>query len=830
MQTPSRPFFSRAWSRPLIVVIALLALLVSGLVAGARDDAAVRAPGVAGGASAVIGDPKADADPSDTLERARQQIDAIQKQLRGDVDDDALARMRADAQAISARAEQIASELGPSLASVNERLAELGAAPAAPGQTEAADLAEQRAMLTKRRDALDAQQKLSRLLVVEADQVSANIAVERKARFQRALGERSATPLAGPFWHELSRAYGRDRYRVAALFDELRTAASRTPAWVWAVAAAVIAFAWALRRWIDRLLLAISSTRVPPGRLRRSAFALGEALTGAIVPGAVAYAVYVALTWTASLHAPTDELMGVVIGAMVFGGLVAGIGHALLMPERPSWRLLPLPDAICARARPFVRVLSVWLVLLTIVDKVSSSVNATLEASVAVECLFSLVLIVTLAIGQVRIERERRRLATGDADAPVPARPLWMVVLTTTTWVIVGASAASLAIGYLALGSFLVRQFAWVLIVAGITYLITVFLNDLLMSVLAREGRPDPSPADASARAAAAETSSSRRQAAVLASGLMRIVLCVIAVALVMAPFGEGPVELMQRADRLRDGLSVGELQLRPLALLRAGAVLVLGLMAVRGLRRWMLERYLPTTRIEQGMHSSVATLLGYVCAVVVVAVALSELGMSLERVAWMASALSVGIGFGLQAVVQNFVSGLILLAERPVKVGDWVSLGGAEGDIRRINVRATEIQLGDRSTVIVPNSEFITKTVRNVTRADPLGLVQFKFPMPLTSDAERVRDVALAALAAHKDVRDEPAPKVFLDGIEGGHLIFNASASVGSPRQAYGVKSAILFDLLARLREAGLPLASERAMVVREETRPDRDGGATPR
>src|SRR3546814_12894424 len=85
----------------------------------------------------------------------------------------------------------------------------------------------------------------------------------------------------------------------------------------------------------------------------------------------------------------------------------------------------------------------------------------------------------------------------------------------------------------------------------------------------------------------------------------------------------------------------------------------------------------------------------------------------------------SVGIGFGLQAVVQNFLSGLILLAERPVKVGDWVSLGGIEGDIRRINVRATEIQMGDHSTVIVPNSEFITKVVRNVTHASPLGRVR---------------------------------------------------------------------------------------------------------
>src|SRR5690606_30720465 len=117
--------------------------------------------------------------------------------------------------------------------------------------------------------------------------------------------------------------------------------------------------------------------------------------------------------------------------------------------------------------------------------------------------------------------------------------------------------------------------------------------------------------------------------------------------------------------------------------------------------------------------------LFGYAGQVLIVALALSALGVGLERVAWIASALSVGIGFGLQAIVQNFVSGLIMLAERPVKVGDWVTLGGVEGDIRRINVRATEIQMFDRSTVIVPNSEFITKVVRNVTHASPLSRVQ---------------------------------------------------------------------------------------------------------
>jgi small-conductance mechanosensitive channel len=192
-----------------------------------------------------------------------------------------------------------------------------------------------------------------------------------------------------------------------------------------------------------------------------------------------------------------------------------------------------------------------------------------------------------------------------------------------------------------------------------------------------------------------------------------------------------------------------------------------------------------------------------------VIAFALSALGIGIERIAWVASALSVGIGFGLQAIVQNFISGLILLAERPVKVGDWVVLGNAEGDIRRINVRATEIQLGDRSTMIVPNSEFITKTVRNMTLSNAEGRVLIRLPMPLTTDATQVRDVMLAAFARHPGVLASPPPVVTLDGVEVGCLIFQAVAFVQSPRLSGGVRSDVLFAILEGLRAAGLPMAA---------------------
>jgi len=228
----------------------------------------------------------------------------------------------------------------------------------------------------------------------------------------------------------------------------------------------------------------------------------------------------------------------------------------------------------------------------------------------------------------------------------------------------------------------------------------------------------------------------------------------------------------------------------------------------LRILKRWLNNSYLPHTRIESGMRGSLTTLVSFVGGFVVITLALSALGISVNRIAWIASALSVGIGFGLQAIVQNFISGLILLAERPVKVGDWVVLGAAEGDIRRINVRATEIQLGDRSTLIVPNSEFITKTVRNMTLRNAEGRVLIRLPMPLSTDARQVREIMLGALLEHRTVLAEPAPGVTLDGIDHGLLIFQAIAYVPGPRLAAGVRSELLFTILERLQAARVPMA----------------------
>lgn len=138
-------------------------------------------------------------------------------------------------------------------------------------------------------------------------------------------------------------------------------------------------------------------------------------------------------------------------------------------------------------------------------------------------------------------------------------------------------------------------------------------------------------------------------------------------------------------------------------------------------MRRWLGSELLPKTISDVGIRASLVTLfsnIGYVLVILITGGA----GHPVEQLAWIVSALSVGIGFGLQEIVKNFISGLILLTERPVKVGDMIGIGGVEGDVRRINVRATEIQLSDRSTMIVPNSQLISQNVRNATMGNAQG------------------------------------------------------------------------------------------------------------
>ena len=753
---------------------------------------------------AQAGDDDATADQH--LDALRKQITTIQKTLDGDADvpDATLSQMKADALAASAEADKVAADIEPQLASVQARLAELGKP--ADGAKDAPDVAAQRSQLDRSSSALDAQVKLARLLSVEATQASEQATTVRRSQLQARLGERTSSILAGAFWKQLHAEWPQTHLRLQNLGQELVNAARTTPVSAWAIIFAGIVLVLAASLWISRHLLMLTSTRVPHGRLRRSLHALAVLVLATATPGLVAELLAFGLRWSGDLSDKTNVFLSSLIGIICFAGFTAGLGHALLSPNRTSWRLLPLSDALAARMGRYPTVFALVMVLVWAAERISIVINTGLSTAVAINCIVALVLSITVAYGLLRAERCWRQVRAAEPDSP--ATPLWLRCVVVILWLALAVSLISLLVGYVAFGSFVTKQITWIMVVVCTTYLLTVLVDDVCMLLASTPPPPDSSnPVLATPKA--------RDQAAVLLSGLGRALIVLLMLMLLLAPFGEGPAELFQRLGKLQDGLSIGEVAIRPGSVIQALLVLLVGYIGVGFFKRWLQNSYLPTTNLDSGMQVSFLTLFGYIGGVAAVALALSAAGIGLERIAWVASALSVGIGFGLQAVVQNFVSGLILLAERPVKVGDWVSLGGVEGDIRRINVRATEIQMGDRSTVIVPNSEFITKTVRNVTHASPLGLVQIKLPLPLGTDAEEARALILSAFVDNRDVLDTPAPNVQLDGIDNGNLLFNATGFASSPRLTYGIRSALLFELLKRLDAAEISISKPSTMIL---------------
>ncbi|WP_436301129.1 DUF3772 domain-containing protein [Variovorax paradoxus] len=803
-------------SIPRLIAFCLAALLL--LMCGAAT--AQPGTGGVGGSTAAAAAPA----PEPTVAELREQFNKISTDADSTGD---LRQLLAQISDIGTQADKfVAARIGE-LADLNARLGELGNPPAA-GATEDPDITRQRARLTKERNALDADIRLARLLAIDVRQRAAELVTQRRALFEAQITERAPSPLTGEFWGDLQDAWPSDLARLKAMASDLRDGFSQAMqqgprmAVLWALILAVLLAV--LGNWVaEHLLTRIAARLLPAGRLRRSLLVIAIVASHVVLVAVAAHGFVWVLEEYATWEPQARKAMRSMAQALVFMAFVIGLGRGLLATSRPSWRLPPIPDAMATRLAPLPWLVAAVAALAWAPVEINALVEASFAAVVATHVLTALVL--TALVGAVLHRLRPMRADTPDADPP--ERPMWVGLLVACIGVLMVAIWVLVGVGYVALASFLASQLTWSGIVAAAFYVLFKFADDVFMA-----GVSSRSTFGQRLQKSFGLAPQTLDQAATVLSGLSRVALFFYMLIALAAPLGTGPSEVFQRSGKFGTGVKVGEFQLVPGAILSAIAVAVIGFIVLRVFKRWLARSYLPSTQFEPGMQSSITTLLGYVGGILVVAFSLSALGIGIERIAWVASALSVGIGFGLQAIVQNFISGLILLAEQPVKVGDWVVLGTTEGDVRRINVRATEIQLGDRSTVIVPNSEFITKTVRNMTLTNAEGRVLIRLPMPLTTHAQRVRELILDACRAHESVLETPAPSLTLEGIEGGLLIFQAIAYVPSPRLAGSVRSDLLFTILERLDAEQLPLvpyAAPPAPVPASASAPDAADGAGP-
>ena len=760
------------------------------------------------------------------VDTAQQQIADIRKQLGGEIDETKLGDFRDIATSIATSADALAADRAPKLDALDARIAELGPAPAKGGPAEAPDIAAQRAALGKQHTDLDGEIKRAKLISVDAQQLLGEITEARRGNFQARLSQRTPSPLTPTFWKNVIGSSVEDRARLSALVSGVVSAVTDGFApdnRVYAIIGIVVGLLLIVlgRWWAERALVRVTTDRVPQGRLRRSALALAVVVVATLFTGLGAQAIVSGLEWHGAFTGAEDQLAHSLVLAVFFGGFVAGLGRALLSPRRHSWRLPPIADDTATALAPFPWLLGTAIALSIMLRRINNVAGASLAATVAASFVSAVAYAVIIMWALLRIRSVRRNAVAGrKPDEARPAPSMWGTTAIAFLWLGAFAALVAALIGYIAFAQFVAALIVRTLIVGGTCFLLVHVIEDVFFTLVSIRQRW--------MRETLGMQTRTLDQVAVVLSGAFRVVALLFALSLIFEGFGSGRAELSNLSTQIgSSALRIGQFEITPDAVFGAIAVFLAGLVVVRALKRWLSDRYLPTTSLDPAMRVSVTTLLGYVGGIVVFGFALSELGLSVERIAWVASALSVGIGFGLQAVVQNFVSGLILLVERPVKVGDWVALGDIEGDIRRINVRATEIQMGDRSTMIVPNSELITKTVRNVTLANSQGRVRVRLPMPLDTDADAVIAAMTTAFTSNSKILENPALSVTLDGIDNGALIFIGVAFIDDPRQAGAIRSDILLDVLARIRNAGIRMAAPQELRLQRPGRME-DSGAS--
>jgi small-conductance mechanosensitive channel len=261
-------------------------------------------------------------------------------------------------------------------------------------------------------------------------------------------------------------------------------------------------------------------------------------------------------------------------------------------------------------------------------------------------------------------------------------------------------------------------------------------------------------------------------------------------------------------------GVSFGSYTLSFADVLLALLMLFVVLGLTRVIRSLLEHRLLPQTRMGIGARTAVSSSVGYVGVLLAVLISLSTLGIDLSKLALIAGALSVGIGFGLQNIVNNFVSGLILLFEQPVKIGDWVVVGTLEGKVKQINVRATEIETFDRASVIIPNADLLQTSVTNWTHDSSFGRFGINVGVGYDSDPEQVERILLDCALSHTLVLTWPEP--FARFIEFGDssLDFKLYIYVDDIEGRMTIGSDIRKSILREFRAAGIEIPFPQRVV----------------
>jgi small-conductance mechanosensitive channel len=732
---------------------------------------------------------------AEQLEPIKLNVEQMEATLqREDLNDATLVRTRGSLEPVRDELRELIATLERRLEDVDTRLKQIGSPPEEGQPAEEAGIATERARLGERRTNLDGALKQARLLMLRADNISERITERRRALFTRELLGRTSSAVDPKFWSDAFRAVP-DALRGVMLLTQGWINFARGAETPWTIAASLltlVAFsicAILFLRWFKRHAL---KPRHLETRFSKSLYALLTllriTLTMPVVVGA-------AVLIIDAFGLMPDRIQEVGLGLAAAIGIASfgrGVAIALFAPGEPQRRLLNISDDIAQLVSRDLIWAARVLGAVGFITLLLRSVVAPVALTVATSALFALAVAIILCHFLFRIGRTE----TPEDEISGAA---W---LRTAGWLLVIGIAATLATGFIGLAAFLAGRFLIALGVLGALYVLLVFIDALFADVLNAS-----SPRTKAVSNFFGLKPRSIELLGTLLSATLRILLILAVLLPLLGPWGIFAADFSGVVREATFGFRIGEMTISFSTIFTAFAIVLIGVLATRAVQRWLTTQFLPRTTLDASLQNSVSTIFGYIGVIAALSVALAELGVDFQKITLVAGALSIGIGFGLQSVVSNFVSGLILLAERPIRVGDIINVKGEEGRVLRIHVRATEIETGDRANVIIPNSELITQVVKNRTHTDTFARVTVPVGVAYGSDVGKVRDILFDIAKKHPHVMQTPAPTVFLTGFGESAINFELAWVVRNIGDGAGVKSDICFTILERFQAEGIDM-----------------------
>lgn len=681
---------------------------------------------------------------------------------------------------------------------VRGQLASLGAAPAEGQPPEDPEIAATRTKLSEELTKFQGRITRADLAINRAQLVQGEIGQREQQLTQRRLAIRGPSPLLPSTWRDAltdpNVVYRSLQPSVMQWWHNLQIAQMDTLTIASAIGilaiAAVLAFPlrrWVLSRWGPRAEIA------EPSYTRRIVAAIAGTVAQVLLPALA----IIALDGLFLITRPTeieDAAFPIFVlassGYLVLFFIVSGLTLACLSPDYPAWRLVPVPaKAAIKLGRRVLTGALCFLILSVVINGVSD------PSSLAPSPSFTSILALAASLIAVIVFLPGLRAKYWVSDAHFKSRLSWILRILAAL-AILGSLVAAL-LGYASLAKDLLISLSVTATLIGAALLLREILGESIRAFMT----PGSRLYDAVSRTTGLSPETGRRLAFWLR--LMADVLLWPPVAyVVLIACGMSPTLLNAWAVQFFTQIRLGDLNLSLIDIATAIVTVVIGFLLVGAVKRWVRERVMPNTQLDLGMQNSISTGVGYVAGLMVLTIAIMVLGIDFSSIALVAGALSVGIGFGLRTVVENFVAGLLLLIERPIKTGDWIVVGATEGIVKSISVRSTEIETFDRASVIVPNSALIASPVINWTHKNRIARVIVKLSVPSGTDAQAVRRILLHCAGEAEHVMKHPAPSVIFRAIGEEKLDFELRCFVSDTDFYLPTLSDINFAVDAALRQ----------------------------